>query len=48
MGGMWAPGTLHAIYGTYVASLLMSLTATTLALLCFATMHVHHPLVGVA
>ena len=43
-GGMFLPGYLKEVAGTYTASLLMSLVATTLTFFCFVVMYVEHPI----
>lgn len=44
MGGMFLPGYLKDVAGTYCASLLMSLCATTLTFACFVVMYFVHPI----
>ena len=43
MGGMFLPGLMHDVYGTYCASLLMSFGATLVTMCCFVTMFFQHP-----
>ena len=44
MGGMFLPGYLKETTGTYCASLLMSLCATTLTFFSFVIMYMVHPI----
>ena len=44
MGGMFLPGYLKESTGTYCASLLMSLVATTVTFVCFVIMYIAHPI----
>ena len=44
MGGMFLPGFLFEMYGTYTASLLMSFCASGVTMLCFGFMYFAHPL----
>jgi len=44
MGGMFLPGYLHDVTGSYCASLLMSLVASSITFACFVFMFFAHPL----
>ena len=44
MGGMFLPGFLKELTGTYCASLLMSFVATTVTFACFVVMLIAHPI----
>ena len=41
---MFLPGYLKEVAGTYCASLLMSLCATTVTFGCFVVMYIAHPI----
>lgn len=46
MGGMYFPGVLKGVYGTYCASLLLSFAASAVAFVCFVCLALMHPMGG--